>query len=138
MITKDKIKSIQKKIKLAILEIETQENVQIEFGTISHSAQKYSTTMSVKTLEKSELLDNALESICHKLGFTQNIIGMTFEWKNLKYEIVDIKTTNRKYPIICQQVFSGDQYKFGIITVKKLLGGDKQINRNKNLDKLVD
>jgi hypothetical protein len=137
MITNDKVKSIQKKIELAILEIEAQENVQIEFGTISYSAQKYSTTMSVKTLEKSELLERTLELTCQKLGFTQNVIGMEFEWKNLKYEIVDIKTTNRKYPIICQQVFSGAQYKFGITTVKKLLGGDKQINRNKNLDKLV-
>ena len=138
MITNDKVKSIQEKIKLAILEIETLENVKIEFGTISYSAQKYSTTMSVSTLEKSELLDKTLELTCQKLGFTQNIIGMTFNCKNLKYEIVDIKTSNRKYPIICRQVFSGTQYKFGTVTVKKLLGGDKQINRNKNLEKLVD
>jgi len=29
-------------------------------------------------------------------------------------------------------------YKFSVDTIKKILGGDKLINRNKNLDKLID
>jgi len=93
--------------------------------------------MSVISLEKSEKVDKVLETTCRGLGFTQNVIGMSFEFRGDKYEVSDIKTKNRKYPVIATEVRSKKSYKFSVDTVKRLLGGDSQINRNKNLDKLV-
>ncbi len=137
MITRDKVLRIQEKIKAAIAQIEKEENVQFDFSSISFSAQRYTTSLTVKTLEKSEKVESIMERTCKMIGFTQNVIGMEFSFKGSKYEITDIKTKNRKYPVIAIDLVSKTPYKFGVETVKKLLGGDNIINRNKNLDKLV-
>lgn len=137
MITESKIKSIQKRIKEALSEIEKEENVKIDFSSISYNVAKYSTTMSVTTLDKNDKVDNIFKSICKSLGFTQNIIGMQFYGTNGIYEITDIKTKNRKYPVIAKSISNGVSYKFSVEHIKRLIGGDKIINRNANLDKLL-
>jgi len=138
MITREKVISIQEKIKQAIAEIEKSENVKIDFGTLSFNPQKYSTSMTVTTMEKSERVESVLERTCRSIGFTQNVIGMSFEFRGDKYEVTDIKTKNRKYPVIAVEMRTKKSYKFSVETIRKALGGDAQINRNKNLDKLVD
>lgn len=138
MITREKILQVQNKIKEAIAQIEKDENVKIDFGTLSFNPQKYSTSMTVSTLEKSERVESVLERTCRAIGFTQNVIGMTFDFRGDKYEITDIKTKNRKYPVIAVETRTKKSYKFSVDTIKKILGGDKLINRNKNLDKLID
>lgn len=137
MITEAKINKIQAKINKAIAEIAKEENVTINFGSISYNSAYYTTSMKVKTLEKSEKVSNVYTATCKSLGFTQNIIGMTFEGKNGLMKIYDIKTRNRKYPIIAESLSDGRSYKFSVPHVKLKLGGDKLINRNANLDKLV-
>lgn len=137
MINDTKIKSIQRKLKDAISKIEKEENVKIEFGTISYNVAKYTTQMSVVTLDKNDKVNDILKAVCKRLGFTQNIIGMQFHGTNGIYEITDIKTKNRKYPIIAKSISNGNSYKFSSEHIKKLIGGDKIINRNANLDKLL-
>ena len=138
MITRDKVLSIQEKIKKAIAEIEKSENVKIDFGTLTFTPQRYTASMTVTTLEKSEKVESIMERTCRSIGFTQNVIGMTFDFRGDKYEITDIKTKNRKYPVIATEARTKKSYKFSVDTIKKALGGDKKINRDKNLDKLVD
>ena len=137
MINETKIKKIQDKLKLAILQIEKEENVKIDFGSISYNKAFYSSKMNVKTLEKTEEVGDVYKSICRRLGFTQNIIGMQFNGTNGVYEIIDIKTKNRTYPIIAKQVSGVKTYKYSVDQIKRLIGGDKIINRNANLDKLI-
>jgi hypothetical protein len=137
MINEAKIKKIQDKIKAAILQIEAEENVKIDFGTISYNKAFYTSKMTVKTLEKTEAVGDVYKAICRRLGFTQNIIGMRFHGTNGIYEIVDIKTKNRTYPIIAKQVSGIKTYKYSVDQIKRLIGGDKIINRNANLDKLI-
>ena len=137
MINENKIKKIQDKLKLAILQIEREENVKIDFGTISYNKAFYTSKMTVKTLEKTEAVGDVYKAICRRLGFTQNIIGMQFNGTNGVYEIVDIKTKNRTYPIIAKQVSGIKTYKYSVDQIKRLIGGDKIINRNANLDKLI-
>ena len=50
---------------------------------------------------------------------------------------LDIKTKNRTYPIIAKQVSGVKTYKYSVDQIKRLIGGDKIINRNANLDKLI-
>lgn len=138
MITRDKVLRIQEKLKAAIKQIETEENVQFDFGSINFNPQRYQTNFTVKTLEKSDKVESIMEITCKSIGFTQNVIGMNFQFKGSKYEITDIKTKNRKYPVIAIDLSSKNSYKFSVETIKRLLGGDKIINRNKNLDKLID
>jgi len=137
MINETKIKKIQDKLKAAILQIEKEENVKIDFGSISYNKAFYTSKMTVKTLEKTEAVGDVYKAICRRLGFTQNIIGMQFSGTNGVYEIVDIKTKNRTYPIIAKQVSGLKTYKYSVDQIKRLIGGDKIINRNANLDKLI-
>jgi hypothetical protein len=137
MIDEAKIKKIQDRIKAAIIQIEAEENVKIDFGTISYNKAFYTSKMIVKTLEKTEAVGDVYKAICRRLGFTQNIIGMRFHGTNGIYEIVDIKTKNRTYPIIAKQVSGIKTYKYSVDQIKRLIGGDKIINRNANLDKLI-
>ena len=137
MITDSKIDKIQTKIKKAIAAIAAEENVSIAFGSISFNSAYYTTSMKVTTLEKNEKVSNVHTAICKSLGFTQNILGMTFEGKNGTMKIYDIKTRNRKYPIIAECLQDGRSYKYSKEHIKLKLGGDKIINRNANLDKLV-
>lgn len=137
MINEGKIKTVQDKIRLAISQIEKEENVKIEFGSVRYNVAQYSTQMSVKTLEKTEKVDNVFKSLCARLGFTQNIIGMKFESMGGIYEIVDIQTKNRKYPIIAVSP-KGTRFKYSVPHIKKLIGGDKIINRHANLEKLIN
>lgn len=136
MINEKKIKSIQDKIKLAISEIEKEENVKIEFSSIKFNIAHYVTQMTVKTLDRTDKVDSIYKSMCSRLGFTQNIIGMKFDGMNGIYEIIDIQTRNRKYPVIAKSS-DGKKYKYSVDHIKKLIGGDKIINRNANLDKLI-
>lgn len=136
MITDSKINKVQAKIKKAIAEIAAAENVSITFGSISYNSAYYTSQMKVTTLEKSQKVTNVYEGVCKTLGFTQNIIGMSFTGTNGTYVITEIKTRNRKYPIIAESS-NGKSYKFSVPSVKKSLGGDAQINRSANLDKLV-
>lgn len=137
MIDEAKIRKVQDRIKAAILKIEAEENVKIDFGTISYNKAFYTSKMSVKTLEKTEAVGDVYKAICKRLGFTQNIIGMRFQGTSGIYEIVDIKTKNRTYPIIAKQVSGIKTYKYSVDQIKRLIGGDKIINRNANLDKLI-
>jgi hypothetical protein len=138
MITNSKIDQIQSKIKAAIAKIEKEENVKIEFGSIRYNSAKYNTTMSVSTLEKNEKVDNIYLSLCKSVGFTQNVIGMQFDGRNGTYEVIDIHLKNRKYPVIAKSLKDGKEYKYQVSHIKRLIGGDKIINRNANLDKLIN
>jgi hypothetical protein len=137
MINESKIKSVQDKIKAAIAQIEKDEQVKIEFGSCRYNSAYYNTTMKITTLVKSEKVSDVFESISKRFGFTQNIIGMQFNSKNGVYEIIDIKTRSRKYPIIAKSLSTGQQFKYSVASMKALIGGDKIINRNANLDKLI-
>lgn len=137
MITETKIREIQNLLNKAIEKIEQDQNVKINFGSIRYNSAYYTSTMKVVSNEKTEKVVGVYESICRGLGFTQNIIGMRFEGTNGLYEITDIKTKNRKYPVIAKSDRDGKMYKFTVEHIKKLIGGDKIINRNANLDKLI-
>lgn len=137
MISDSKIKLIQDKIKAAVLKIENEENIKIEFGSCRYNSAYYNTTMKVTTLDKTEKVSGVFEGISKRFGFTQNIMGMKFDGKNGLYEIVDIKTRSRKYPIIAKSLTTGQSFKYTVDQIKRYMGGDKIINRNSNLDKLI-
>lgn len=136
MITDSKISDIQNKIKKALAEIEKEENVKISFGTCRYNSAFYNTTMKVETVVENEKVSLVYEGLCKRLGFTQNIIGMKFYGKNGIYEITNIIPKNRKYPVLAKSP-DGKEYKYTVPHIKTLIGGDKIINRNANLDKLV-
>lgn len=137
MINEAKIKKIQAKLRKAVAQIEKDENIKIEFGGARYNSAYYTCPIKVITLEKNEKVDSVFETLCKSFGFTQNIIGMKFNGLNGVYEITDINTRARKYHVIAKSLSTGKSYKYTVAQIKKLIGGDKVINRNANLNKLV-
>ena len=135
MITDEKISVIQDKIRKAIAQIEAEENVKISFGSCRYNSAFYQTQMKVATTIKTEQVKDVYTGICKRLGFTQNIVGMKFNGPSGVYEIIDIRTRSPKFPIIAR--VGNKQYKYTVNQIKSLIGGDKIINRNANLDKLL-
>ena len=124
MITRQKIQTVQEKIKMAIAQIEKEENVKISFGTRSFNDAEYTTKMTVRTVAKDQSTMKAVGSVnklqSQMLGFQDNIIGKTFTNGNGIHTIVEFKTRNRKYPIITQCT-NGISYKLSTEQVKKYL-----------------
>jgi hypothetical protein len=137
MISTTKITKVQEKIKAALAKIEKEENVQIKFGNVSYNSAYYKTGMTVTSLEKNEKVEGVFENMSKALGFTQNIIGMSFKGVTCgEVTITDIKLKNHKFPVI-GSTKDGKSYKFTVEQVKRYIGGDKIVNRNANLDKLL-
>jgi len=135
---RDKAIFLTDKIKKALQEIEELENISISYsGTFSSVQMKLNMTITEKV--DSKKMDSMNLQLSRKYGFTQNIIGMEFvsPFSGL-FKITGFKTRNRKYPIIGIRVIDGKQYKFTPKQVLSYIGGDKIVNRNANLTKLLD
>jgi len=93
-------------------------------------------TFLVDIQKNSEVTSAHMDSLCRRLGFTANVVGMEFEADGNNYRVIDIKPRAPKYPMICLNLTTGQKYKFPVSRVKTLLGGDKMINRAKSLSSL--
>ena len=137
MLTKSKILWIETFIQEQLKSVEERENIKIDFKLIGENLSKVDYKVSITSLD----FDPKIEKINHNLsvryGFTQNIVGMDFNHPKLGLvQITEIKTKNRKYPIIGQS--EKGYYKFTTSQIKSYLGGYKLINRNKNLELLLN
>jgi hypothetical protein len=63
MITKQKIQTVQEKIKQAIAKIEQEEQVSIKFGNRSYNNSMYSTKMTVTTTAQDNSTVQAVDSV---------------------------------------------------------------------------
>ena len=138
MITPDKIQKIQNKIRKALSEIGSEENVKITFGTSRYDASFYTNTMRVTSTEESKEVVKAQESTCIRLGLPANVIGMLFSHNHGQYKVVDIKTRNRKYPVIVENLKTNKRYKYPVTTINRLLGEKGPKRRSKLRDILDD
>lgn len=135
---KERLEQMMLRLRMAVLEIGRGEGFEI---TLSEPNQLFSgsqnTHIAKMMIAETKPEDHmANEALCMKVGFTQNVIGLSFTQNGSLYRIVNIKTRNRKYPVIASSRLGG-LYKFSVATVKRNLGGDQLINRNANLDKLI-
>lgn len=131
-----KLRKISSKIEEFLKTLEKEEGVKITIEDIrGNNGLVHRAIINIR--EDSEGVNSIYEALCRKIGFTQNVMGMKFNGKNGVYEIVDIKPRNRSYPVIAK-ASTGESYKYSVAHIKKLIGGDKIINRNANLDKLIN
>jgi len=137
MLTKSKITWIEEFIKDQLKLVEERENIKIDFKLMNQNLSKVDFNMSITSLDFDPKIEKLNHNLSVRYGFTQNIVGMDFNHPRLGLvEITEIKTKNRKYPIIGQS--EKGYYKFTTSQIKSYLGGDKLINRNKNLELLLD
>jgi hypothetical protein len=135
---KQRLEEMLLRLQMMANEIARGEGVKIDLSQPDQIFEGPNNTYSVRlTITEVKETDNKeYEKLCQKVGFTQNVIGQSFTQNGSLYRIVNIKTKNRKYPVIASSRL-GTLYKFSVATVKMRLGGDKLINRNANLDKLL-
>lgn len=136
---KQRLEEMMLRLQLAVNEIARGEGVEIKLSEPEHlfSGDNNTYKVSMTITDVDPVKQREYEAMCKKVGFTQNVIGMSFTTSHGSlYRIVNIKTRNRKYPVIASSRLGG-LYKFSAETVKRQLGGDQLINRNANLDKLI-
>lgn len=135
---KERLEQMMLRLQMAVLEIGRGEGFDIRLSEPDQLFSGSQNTLIAKmTITETKPEDHiANEALCRKVGFTQNVIGQSFTQNGSLYRIVNIKTRNRKYPVIASSRLGG-LYKFSAETVKRNLGGDQLINRNANLDKLI-
>ena len=131
-----KLKKISSKIDEFLKTLEKEEGVKITLEDVKgNNGLVHRYILNIR--EDSDSVNSIYESLCKRIGFTQNVVGMKFHGKNGIYEIIDIKPRNRSYPVIAK-ASTGESYKYSVAHIKRLIGGDKIINRNANLDKLIN
>lgn len=134
---KQRLEEMMLRLQMAVNEIARGEGVEIKLSEPDYlfgENNTYNVSMTIADVDP--VKQREYDAMCKKVGFTQNVIGMSFTQNGSLYRIVNIKTRNRKYPVIASSRLGG-LYKFSAETVKLRLGGDKLINRNANLDKLL-
>ena len=134
---KQRLEEMMLRLRMAVNEIARGEGVEIKISEPDYlfgENKTYNVSMTIADVDP--VKQREYEAMCKKVGFTQNVIGMSFTQNGSLYRIVNIKTRNRKYPVIASSRLGG-LYKFSAETVKRNLGGDQLINRNANLDKLI-
>jgi hypothetical protein len=135
---KQRLEEMLLRLQMMANEIARGEGVKIDLSEPDQlfelSNNTYSLRLTITEVKETDNLE--YEKLCRKVGFTQNVIGQSLTQNGSLYRIVNIKTKNRKYPVIASSRL-GTLYKFSVETVKMRLGGDKLINRNANLDKLI-
>lgn len=137
MLTNEKVERINERIKSLLEEIENDEDVNIDFvlsNSDNHLEKRFLLSMiSTKDTRKSIELETKL---CKRVGFTNNIISREFTYKGSNMIVTSIKPRNSRYPVIVKNIDNGKSYKFPVEYTKKILGGDKIINRYGNLKNL--
>ena len=136
---KQRLEEMMLRLQMAVNEIARGEGVEIKLSEPDHlfSGDNNTYKVSMTIADVDPVKQREYEAMCKKVGFTQNVIGMSFTTSHGSlYRIVNIKTRNRKYPVIASSRLGG-LYKFSAEAVKRRLGGDQLINRNANLDKLI-
>lgn len=98
---------------------------------------KYGFKIEVSSIDNIAI-DNDNLILSKSYGFTQNIVGMKFQYEKDEYEVKLFKPQNRKYPVIATNLKTKKDFRFTPSIVKNRLGGDVQINRIANLNKLVE
>lgn len=132
---KIKANSIGKKVLKFLKEIEKEEGITFSLSGSSFSSN--SMTISIQGKESNDSNVHVNLDLSKRYGFSQNIVGMEFTCPNGTFVVDGFKTQNRKYPIIATRKGDGASWKFHPSNVLKYIGGNKIVNRNANLTKLL-
>jgi len=121
-ITKDNIDMIKTRILEALLPVGEELGLSFDFGRGTYNPNNFVTQLEV-------MIDNddgvamsreATDFQQHswKYGLRSDQLGAVFPSDNSDYRIVGCKIKNRKYPIIVEDINSGNRYKFAASAVK--------------------
>jgi hypothetical protein len=99
---------------------EALEKVAQQFGlesvkmlNIKFSGGEFRSTIEAKVkAENNPAVQERQVMISRIIGYNKNIIGQTFNRDGKTFKVVDIETNRPKFPIVCADVKTGEQFKF--------------------------
>lgn len=121
-------------LKSKLSEIEDLLDIDIHIDNVVDGSRSKTFTFTAK--EKAT--NKELESMCKKVGFNHNVIGMGFKLRGKNYKIISVDNKKRKYKVQAVKEDDGRLYGFTVSYIKKLLGGDVYINRIKVMEKILN
>lgn len=119
---KNRIDAINQKVLKALEQVAEEENVEFSFKGSRYSDTCYDSTLTVTSLSKDakQLQEKEDEDFSRLLGFSENIVGKTFENGRSVFTITKLNLNRPKYPISASNQ-NGTSYKFPVDSVKRAL-----------------
>lgn len=110
----NKAELIQKDVETLLSVLCTKYNVRVSYDGGKYSGKSYMPKIVFDDVENISIdMENTIKS--QKLGYDFNIIGKKINYLGVICEVIDIRTKNRKYPIIIKDFNINKEYKIEIV-----------------------
>jgi hypothetical protein len=116
---KQNVKVISKDLRNLISKYCEKNGMKIFGGKLVYSDDQFKYSFEVK-LGSDVLLIRARDfaKSCHKYGLKERDFQKKFIYKDEQYIVIGIKSRKQKFPIICENLNNGKNYKFGVEFIK--------------------
>jgi hypothetical protein len=118
--TKDNLKILREVIQNSLNTVGEAYGLNIKMKEIRYSDYELHAPLEAEILDKhDDLRKDKFETYCPVCGLTPEDFGRIFTVAGKQYKIVDVKPSNRKYPVIAQRLSDGKSFKFPVSEVKR-------------------
>ena len=128
MINSTMLQNFRKDFVEAVKDLQAKYNINIELGTIHFGADEFSCKLVAKEVEggsKDDLMEKEFYKYCSNYNLTPSDFLAKFEYRGDVYQVVGIRTSKRKYPIVCKNLNNNLMYGFPK-TIKTLINNYKE------------
>lgn len=121
--TRTNIKEIRAEVDSALHDIGQKHGIAFKINGISYGSDNFRSTINAVITEHSgdTVYSVEFKNKCWKYGFQKEDLGKEFRSGDNRFKIVGLKTRNRKYPVIAENVQTGKLHKFTALAVKENL-----------------
>lgn len=105
-------------------EVGERNGVVFELGSFSYNSNSFRGTLTATDNPTGDVIDvkrNQFEANAWRVNIDRKAFGKTFSHKQSTYKVIGIAPKSRKYPIICENLDNGKQFKFNVDYLKTLL-----------------
>ena len=132
MFTHKTIDVIKNDMVSALKNVESKHNILFNVGRITFTNDNFRCTFKCHSNEEkvSSVLELEWNSFYHLYGFEKEDIYLKVYLNDTVHQVIGLKTSNRKYPVITKNLLTNKQYKW---TADRVL---KEVKRIKDMQKL--
>ena len=117
--TKSEIETLRREINEALKPLEEKFNVSFKLGNIHYTDKEFSSKLNCNVGTRDSFRKIHFERYCRNYGLRPEHFGKILFLQGKPLKIVGIRTSARKYPIICEK--DGQEYVYTKETIKYLL-----------------
>ena len=103
--TVETVRAFRNDFKEAVKQLEEKYHIVIDLGRITYDESSFRGQLTAKDGgSKDEVLANDFNKHCRMFGLGPEDLNRRFNYKGEMYEIIGIKPSKRKYPILCRKI----------------------------------